>query len=120
MKVNIIKLACLSVLLSLITANNINAQSGQGCANVTISQLIGNDTVELSALDRNQGLKLTCDTASRILLPIGFAPGYPDPDDGYYTYERISYDPPQSFKKGTRITLPTDDCWSELFSFDYY
>ncbi|MGP1515839.1 MAG: gliding motility-associated C-terminal domain-containing protein [Bacteroidales bacterium] len=102
--------------------------TGQGCANVEIREIMGGDTVSFSALQRNNGLILSCDTSSRLLIPIGFAPGYPDPDSGYYTCEQITYDPPMQFFDATavqqgkqfKITLPVDDCWGELFSFDYY
>lgn len=101
-------------------AQNSAETTGQGCAHVEIFEMINDDTVSFTASDRNLGLFLSCDRWKRVLYPYGFAPGYPDPDKGYYTYEKINYDPPSEFNKGSKITLPEDDCWSEMFSFDYY
>ncbi len=116
----------LSLAILCCVSTNVFAQNAaQGCANIEIQELIGEDTVVFSAAQRTDGITLTCDTASRILLPIGFAPGYPDPDNGYYTYEKISYDPPIAFNPangnlGEKLALPVDDCWGALFNFDYY
>ncbi len=121
----------LLMLGTLINYDNIFAQSittGQGCAGVEIKKLVGNDTVDLSVEDRNDGITLSCDNPSVTLLPIGFAPGYPDPDNGYYSYEKIDYDPPIDYYSSSlvssgkqyKITLPVDDCWSRLFDLHYY
>ena len=92
----------------------------QGCASVTLKQIIGADTVDFSAQQLNNGIKLTCDTTERTLIPIGFAPGNPYYETGYYTQVRIPFIPPAAFDAGQKLVLPNDDCWSQYFSFDNF
>lgn len=92
----------------------------QGCAEITLYKVINCDTVELSAAERNNGISLTCDTSEVHLVAKPFAPGFPDPNNGYYTYERISYDPPSAFNVGSEVHLAADDSWSKIFGFDNY
>lgn len=108
-----------AVLSFIVFSSNVYAQ---GCANVTFKQLIPNnnggyDTLDFTLEDLDSGLFLSCDTTQRILLPVRFAPGLPEIENDYYTYERIPYDPPAEFNQGTEIVLPADDCWGKGFSF---
>ncbi|MBQ7985456.1 MAG: hypothetical protein IJ250_07475, partial [Bacteroidales bacterium] len=86
MKIKLNKSVILLLLAGMFAAPKAYSQdAGQGCANVKIKQLINKDTVEFTDAQIKSGIQLTCDTSARKLLPVGFAPGYPDPTKDYYT-----------------------------------
>lgn len=116
------------VMIVLLTIGFTQKAEAQGCASVTVKyawdRLSGGrtviDTMNFDTNDRRNGWQLTCQHPNLRILADVFCPGTPDFNTGYYTFERIPYDPPTAFNAGEQIYLPRDDCWSRIFQFDYY
>ena len=125
MKIQVIKVFVTILTLNILfSVGEVFAQqqkvSGQGCANIQLYKYKDGALQDFTDQERKNGVELTCDERSVLLSPLGFAPNVPDEEKGSYEFEKIDYNPPQAFNKGTKISLPHDDCWSKMFSFSNY